>query len=407
MAEKKPNVIIITTDQQRRDSLSCYGSSFTSTPNISRLAEGGIVFDRGYCSNPVCTPARASIFTGKYVGRHGAWNVGMNVAPDERMLSRILAEEGYRTHYIGKAHFNSFGGKPGVSVEGIEGWEKLYPEFAGPYYGFEKVELSLGHGMWGMAGHYGAWVRSQVEEEEFRSLKNATRLGEHEFGGEAYDWDMPMKLHSSVWTAERTMEFLRNHDGTKPFLLGVGFQDPHHPHAVPREFDGRIDPAAVPMPDYDEGELDDKPGFFKEALLGKLEESAVRGDYWVAGQGAGFDFTQVDEREARIGRAYYYNLVRIIDGQMGRILDCLDETGLADDTIVVFTTDHGELLGDHGLWMKGPFHYEQLLRIPMIMRWPGGFAGGSRTIGALQPGGYRPDDTLLSGHEGFGRHGRR
>jgi len=105
---KRPNIIVITTDQQRTDTLSCYGSTFTSTPNIDRLASEGVLFERGYCCNPVCAPSRASLFTGKNVSRHGVWNCGINLPTDEILVSHRLQQSGYKTHYVGKAHFQTW-----------------------------------------------------------------------------------------------------------------------------------------------------------------------------------------------------------------------------------------------------------------------------------------------------------
>jgi arylsulfatase A-like enzyme len=124
--------------------------------------------------------------------------------------------------------------------------------------------------------------------------------------------------------------------------------------------------------------LNDKPSHFLTAHQGQLENSTYRGQYPVAGQGAGADYSLVSENDARLGRAYYYNLVRLIDQQVGRIIDALDRSGLLENTFIVFLTDHGELLGDHGLWMKGPFHYEELVRIPLIISWPAGLPQGKR-----------------------------
>ena len=378
MKYEKPNILVILTDQQRTDSLGCYRSAFNHTPHIDRLASEGVLFERAYCANPVSTPARASIFSGRYPSRHGAWSTGMNVPESEVLLSHRLAAFGYRTHYVGKAHFQAFGGKAKESVETQHQWEKRYPAWKGPYYGFETVELALGHVTYGLAGHYGAWVRSQVGEAEFEKLHGATRLSQYEFGGDAYDWQMPLKFHNSVWTAERTIDFLKKQKGKRPFLLAVGFQDPHHPHALPMDFRHHADADDVPLPDYAEGELEDKPPHFMEARCGKLEQSRIRGRFPVAGQGPGADFRRVSEHDARQGRAYYYAMVRLIDEQVGRILDSLDEQNLSANTLMIFTTDHGELLGDHGLWMKGPFHYEQLIRIPLIVRWPRKIEGRRR-----------------------------
>jgi arylsulfatase A-like enzyme len=195
----------------------------------------------------------------------------------------------------------------------------------------------------------------------------------------ARDWDLPTRLHNSVWTADRSIEFLRRHDSSRPFFLAVGFQDPHHPLALPRDFADRVDEKAVPLPDYDDGELADKPPFFTEAHCGMLEQSRERGEFFVAGQGKGHDYRRVTPEAARLSRAYYYGMVRLIDQQMGRILSSLQETGLAENTLVIFTSDHGELLGDHGLWLKGPFHYEPLIRVPLMLRWPRGFSAAPAT----------------------------
>jgi arylsulfatase A-like enzyme len=374
---KRPNIIVITTDQQRTDSLSCYGSAFTHTPNLDALGAAGIVCDRAYAASSVCTPSRVSLFTGLQVCRHGTWNIGVNSPADTRTVAHRLAEAGYRTHNIGKMHFQAYDASGDRSHESFDAWSPGR-DFAGPYYGFQTVELALGHTSYGVRGHYGTWVRSQVSGDEFQSFKSAAKVTAYDFGCEARDWDLPVRLHNSVWTTDRAIEFIKRHDRKTPFFLSLGFQDPHHPHCLPRDFNLRVSPEEVPLPDYTEGELDDKPPIFRTARTGKLETSEFRGQYYIAGQGPGFDYSRVSESDARTGRAYYYGMVRLIDQQMGRLLRYLDETGLADNTFIVFTSDHGELLGDHGLWMKGPFHYEQLVKIPLLMRWPAGFAGNKR-----------------------------
>jgi arylsulfatase A-like enzyme len=377
MSTARPNVILITTDQQRTDTLGCYGSAFTQTPHLDALGVAGAVCERAYTTNPVCTPARISLFTGLQVSRHGAWNVGLNAPAGTRTLAHGLAEIGYRTHNIGKMHFQAYGSRGDQSHEAKEAWAPGR-DFSGPYYGFETIELALGHTTYGLSGHYGTWVRSQVSEADFKRFTSAERVCSQWFGGDGYDWDLPLRLHNSVWTVDRSIEFMRTHDRARPFFLSLGFQDPHHPHALPRDFALRVRPEDVPLPDFTEGELDDKPPLFNVARAGGLETSEFRGEYQVAGQGGGCDYRTVTEKDARLGRAYYYGMVRLIDEQMGRLLRYLDEAELAENTLLVFTSDHGELLGDHGLWMKGPFHYEQLVRIPLLLRWPAGFGGGKR-----------------------------
>lgn len=190
----KPNIILITTDQQRVDSLGCYGFELASTPNIDRLAKNGVLFERAYCTSPVCTPSRATLYSGRYVGNHGAWNVGTKIPEDETLLSHRLSSEGYRTHHIGKAHFEPYFTKPDVSRESTEpGWETNFEDFSGPYYGFETVELAMGHSLYGLRGHYGQWVKEQTGQTEF----SVECRSSSKFGGEAYIWDIPEHCHSS------------------------------------------------------------------------------------------------------------------------------------------------------------------------------------------------------------------
>lgn len=385
MNTTRPNIIVITSDQQRRDSLTCYGSGWVPTPGTDRLAAEGVVCDRAYCTNPVCTPARASLFSGRYQSRHGAWNVGTSVPDDTVMIMHRLAAAGYQTHNIGKIHFQPMGlNAPGItSVEALPGWAQRFPAYTGPYHGFERVELALGHTSFGLAGHYGAWVQAQAGAGAVEHLNGMTLRARAPFGGEAYDWNLPTHLHNSVWTAERTIAFLEQREAQRPFFLAVGFQDPHHPHCLPTDYPGRLAPGSIPMPRFTPGELDDKPPHFRSAHEGRLKADGVEGTYMVAGQGCGFDYRAVNDADARLGRAYYYSMCRLMDEQLARILDALDRQGLAENTIVIYTTDHGELLGDHGLWMKGPFHYEELIRVPLLARWPRGLPAGRRVDGLL------------------------
>jgi arylsulfatase A-like enzyme len=365
---KFPNVILITTDQQRKDSLGCYGSDFVHTPNLDRLAEEGVTFDRAYCTSPVCTPSRATLFTGKYVSKHGAWNVGTSVPEDRNSLPHLMKKHGYRTYHIGKLHFQPFLAAAEQSRESRTEWERIYPAFSGPYYGFDRIEMCLGHTTNGVAGHYGDWVRKKAGTVEFASRALSSSV----FGGEAVLWDLPPDCTNTEWVRERALAFLDEQgENSGPFFLNLGFQDPHHPHALPREIAQELQPERIPLPRYREGELEDKPPFFMDVYKGRWnKDHPLHGAFALAGQG--FDtyrYDEVKEEDARLGRAFYYRMVELIDGAVGDILRKLEERGLADNTIVVFTTDHGELLGDHGIWMKGPFHYEPLINVPFIIRW--------------------------------------
>jgi arylsulfatase A-like enzyme len=373
----RPNVLLITTDQQRWDSLGCAGNAALSTPDLDRLAAGGVLAQRAYAPNPVCTPSRASILTGRLPSGHGAWNVGVNLPQDNPSFAAELAAAGYATALVGKAHLQSWGADPTESVEAASGAADRFASTArqGPYYGFEHAELGIGHVTWGLGGHYKLWLRERgLSDEQIRNY-GRSRLVAGEGQVAARDWELPLELHNSVWTAERTIASLeRLAEGERPFALWASFQDPHHPFAVPPPFD-RPHPGSGPLL-YREGELDDKPPHFLAAHEGRLEGSPYRGDYPMAGQHHGQDYRAITPEWSRAARDRYLGMVELVDRETGRILDALDDLGLAENTLVVFTSDHGELLGAHGLWMKGPFHYEDVIRVPLIARWPQGLPAG-------------------------------
>lgn len=405
-AAPRPNILLITTDQQRPDSLGCYGSAWMRTPRLDALAAAGVRFDRAYCANPVCTPSRVTLFTGQYPSRHGAWNVGCNAVDDGAFIGHALAAAGYRTHHIGKAHWQANTAPAADSVESLY-QNPRFPGWTGPYHGFQSVELSLGHNGYNLiAGEHAESVRAATPAGGFSWRPRCTRP----FGGEAIDWGLPTALHASVWTAERGAAFLRGHAAEspgQPFFLHLGFQDPHHPHAVPEDLPAalRVPPEAVPLPRERPGELADRPDHYRAAHEGRLKTHPSRGAHPMAGQGDGFDFRDLPEHDQREARAYHYTLCRLIDREVGRVLDTLDELGLADDTLVVFTSDHGELLGDHGLWQKGSFIFDEGLRVPLIARWPARWAGGRAVTAPISLADLAPTFLAAAGLPADGSDG--
>jgi len=369
--ENRPNVLMIITDQQRYDSLGCYGNNYVNTPCIDKLAGNGIVFTRAYCSSPVCTPSRVSLFTGVHAGGHGSWNIGTIAVNPENFISSILKENGYSTWYIGKSHFSAWATDPANSREGWMGnWERNFTAFETPYYGFDHVELSMGHTSFGYCGHYGLWLKERLEGRKPEDLKRTAR-SQHRYGAEAYDWEMPVKLHNSTWVAERVIQALKQAKvKNQPFFIVAGFQDPHHPHCLPLELARELEVENIPCPHFQEGELDDKPPHFRLAYEGKIQYPS-KGKFR---KQVDFPdpFNTVTQEEARLSRAYYYGMIALVDQSVKRITEALKMLEMMDNTIIIFTSDHGDLLGDHGLWRKGPFHYEQLIRVPLIVHWPAG-----------------------------------
>lgn len=369
------NVLLITSDQQRWDTLGRLNPAIR-TPNLDRLAERGILFERGYTVNPVCTPSRCSLLTGQYPSRHGCFHVGTSLPADYGpTVAEAFADAGYATSLIGKAHFQAC--KDPVSPESAPHVHDLdhFDGWHGPYFGFEHAELVIGHTSEPHAGgmHYGAWLRQQgVERSEFFDIHDYDHYGA---------WSLPEALHGSTWVADRSIAAVdRARDEDRPFFLWASFQDPHNPYVTPEPwasmYDAQNMPAAVPMPD-----VDDRPAFYRSLAAGEfygddpdLQERAW-GDVKIR--------PELSAAEVGAVRAVYYGMVSLMDRHIGRLLDHLEADGRLDNTLVVFTSDHGDYLGDHGLFGKGLPAYEAMQRVPFVVAHPDCRRRGARS-GALQ-----------------------
>ncbi|MFD2611940.1 sulfatase family protein [Paenibacillus gansuensis] len=362
----RPNVILITTDQQRYDSVGINGSKFIRTPNMDRIGMEGAVFRNAYCPNTVCTPSRVSIMTGQHLSRHGSYNIGTNPPEYRTFLSHILRREGYRTHHIGKAHWHPWGASNAETMKPDEEGTP-FQDFAG----FESAEVSVGHATWGIQGHYASWLKQQGAELGSFKLKRLFQQDYNETG----EWDLPSKWHSGAWLAGRAIDFLKKQQKDRPFYLNLGFQDPHHPHVLPYDFVNRVHPNAVPVPEARPEDDRNIPEHIPHFRSGTLIDSRFNGRFEMAGNGKyAWGAYYSDEHKSRMTRAYYYSMVQLIDDQLGQILSALDDLGLTDRTLLVFTSDHGEMLGDHGIGQKGPLVYEGVTHIPLLMRYPHGFS---------------------------------
>ena len=354
-----PNVILVTTDQQRFDSLGCNGGAWMRTPALDGLAAQGARFNRAYCANPVCTPSRVSLMTGQLPSRHGSYNIGTVAADCSRFLSTVLTREGYRTHQLGKAHFYPWD-TASLETACPEGMEP-FRNFAG----FETAELTVGHTDWGVTGQYEVWLAKQgIRKGHHMPQLQVKRL----FKGDAYqagDWGMPASLHSGAWIVDRVRAFLQERDPQRPFYLNIGFQDPHHPLSVPADWP-KIPPEIIPMPS---GSADGRIGPQRALREGKIEET-WGGRFGIAGN-QDTVWKDVPEEVIRTVRSYYYSMVELFDRQMGELIALLKENGVFDDTLLIVTSDHGDMLFDHGLGEKGPMAYEEVLKVPLLMSWPG------------------------------------
>lgn len=350
---KRPNILFICSDQQRYDSLGCYGNDHIQTPTIDQLADDGVLFEQCYVQNSVCAPSRASLVTGQYVSNHGLWGNGVHLPKHKPLFSRALADSGYSCGMIGKMHLAAcFGGR---TEERLDDGYEFYR------WAHDPTHKSADN-------DYHRWLREHHPGLHESAIATGERV-RHEPA--AFD-TIPTEAHYSRWASEQAIEFLdHDRDDDEPFFLWVNFFDPHHPFVAPQEYLDRYDPDDVPDPVGFAGELDTKPPIQHQAS-----------DESYAGHARGFASYEGDEIKRII--AAYYAMVSLIDDETKRILDRLDELGLADDTIVIFTSDHGEMLGDHHLLLKGPMLYDSAVRVPLIMRWPGMLPAGERRSELVQ-----------------------
>ena len=376
----RPNILFITSDQQRGD---CYGFERPEiqTPHLDRLAREGTRFKAAITPNLVCQPSRASMLTGMLPLTHGVWDNGVDLDPavGEQGFAGALARAGYATAFIGKAHFATKAtfAPTGTPEDRFNG--ELYDRgWLGPYMGFERAELMvLGHmhrarpPQRPIVGHYERWLRTRGRDEEAAALWAAeTRAGT----GAAQTWSsaLPVAWHTSTWCADRTIEWIGRQERSKPFCAWVSFPDPHHPFDAPAPWSGLYDPRSLTLPQHRTKDLERRPWWHRAVLEGKPDLSdPVMLKFRTEGSRCP---DQTDEQLAEM-TANYYAMISLIDHNVGRLMESLEAQGVAQDTLVVYSTDHGDMLGNHGLYLKHPIPYEDLLRIGMIARGPGVQAG--------------------------------
>ncbi|MDI7275553.1 MAG: sulfatase-like hydrolase/transferase [Anaerolineae bacterium] len=389
MSNTRPNILCIVTDQQRADHLGCTGNSVLRTPHIDRLAATGVRFTRAYVNNPLCMPGRATLFTGQTPRGHGVRTNGIPLSPSLPTIVHTLAACGYRTHAVGKLHLTCFSPQSGQGVSSLDPqayaeswllWERGRTSgLPAPYYGFQTVEFVGGHGSY-LWGHYARWLEAH-HPGALDLYRPEKALRPPTGADQSWVSAIPPEWHHSTWIADRSIAFLEQEGRGQPFFLWCSFPDPHHPFCPPEPYASRYDPATIPLPIRRDGEFDDLPPHHRRMY----QEGVV-----TSGRRAPCHMPDAHMQEII---AHTYGMIALIDEQVGRILGCLDTLGLRDRTVVVFLSDHGDLMGDHGLLNKGPFHYEGLLRVPLIWSWPGHFPAGRATSGLASLLDFAP--TLL------------
>jgi len=299
---------------------------------------------------------------------------GIDLSPSYGAVSFAEAfhQAGYATGFIGKAHFSTMHTfKPTGTPECRYSMDRYGPEWFGPYMGFRYVELvTEGHNYWlpmkpPFGQHYEGWFYADGRGEEKNRLYQ-THLPPKTIGAQTFHSALPSAWHNSTWIGDRTIEFIRAHKD-RPFCIWASYPDPHHPFDAPDPWSRMHNPDEVDLPVQRTLDLERRPWWHKASLEGRpiIQDDLrkVREEY--------SRIPPQTDRQLRELIANYYGMISLIDHNVGRTLIALQALGIEDHTIVVFTSDHGDWLGDHGLILKGPMMYEGLLRVGLLIRGPG------------------------------------
>ena len=371
------------------------------TPHIDALAASGVNFERAYSPQPLCMPARASLFTGLTPRGHGVRMNGIPLDPTIPTFTEALSQNGYHTHCCGKIHMQCAAKPHGSTLDEIdpllnaecgEAWLRgKIRKLPLPFYGLESVDYIGGHGS-GSYGEYLHWLEAEHPDRAHLFFDQVSTEpkgpGFDVFNRNLYKWALPAQLHPTHWVADRTIHFLNSQSEEQPFCLICSIQDPHSPFAAPTPYCNRYDPAEVPPPIGRAGELDDLPPHFRAMVETDITTSGNNGE--------AMNRTLPYYAECA---AQYYGLIELIDDQVGRVLQALRQNGQEENTVVLLLADHGEALGDHGLWGKGPYHIDGVIRVPLMASWSGRFRQGYRHEGPVSLLDIAPTILDLAGVE--------
>ncbi len=378
-------ILMIVADQLRADHTGFGGLSLAQTPNLDRLAERSMVFNRAHVTNPTCMPSRATLATGRWPSAHGTRTNGVPLDPTAETLMKALRRDGWHTAAIGKLHLQTMGwpaedfqiteiaatnpatadltlpdaraawGGHRTDWEDIPRHREGWVEFPDDYYGFASVDLVSGHGD-APSGHYWHWVRSQgfdpgpVAGHEHSARPSA--VWDH-----VWESGVPAEFSTTRFVTEHTVAQIeaaaRRAESTFVF---ASFPDPHHPFCPPPPYSTLIDPADVELP----ATFNQDPALLPPHLQHMLANRGTpHPDPMLA--------FAVNEQQYREAMVHEVGLMKMIDDGVGDMLAAVDRAGLRDETLVVFTADHGDLFGDHGLMLKHHVHYEGVTRVPMVV----------------------------------------
>ncbi|MBI3970479.1 MAG: sulfatase-like hydrolase/transferase [Chloroflexi bacterium] len=358
----RPNILIIMTDQHRADAMGCAGHPAIQTPHLDRLAARGVRFEHAFTVAPLCMPARASFLSGLYPHNHQMWTnratPGNELPASDETFFQLLQRAGYYTGHVGKGHYYSWN---------LVGHLKEREDYTRAL-GFDYVHETTGP-------HFAKTIRSYMTDHwEQLGIYEAFKAGYGQGGGSGpggrrRPWDatanpLSVEEHLDSYIGRIGKEFVEQYDGEQPFALFVGFGGPHEPWDAPGAYATMYDPAHMPdpIPAADPG-----PWVPEQAAL-RMRAGRVEG---------------MTAAHARQVRANYYGKITLIDHWIGEILGAVEWRGWGGDTLVIYTSDHGEMAGDHGRLHKVVF-YESSVRVPLIVSWPGRTAAGATAYGLAE-----------------------
>ncbi|MEO7938745.1 MAG: sulfatase-like hydrolase/transferase [Burkholderiaceae bacterium] len=404
MAMTRPNFLFIITDQQRADHLGCYGNRTLQTPHIDALAQRGVRLDRHYVAMPICMPNRATLVTGRMPSLHGVRHNGIELPLDCVTMPELLADAGYRTALVGKSHLQNFTAVPaqygtpakaanghldtadglraarqrdtqaGHRQEDADNWADEDFHMRMPYYGFQSVDLVTRHGD-RCGGDYLRWARAHDPDFAQRVGRDNALPAPGYSTREGWRTQVPEALYSTTFVAERTIDRLgafAQQESDQPFFLYCSFPDPHHPWTPPGSYWDKYNPNDMAL----------EPAYWGESNGAHWDRTRRTGlrhlDHYrdlrdhqtgQASAGSAIPVTGAyacDPREAQEAIALTYGMVSMVDDAVGRITAELHRLGLSRDTVIVFTSDHGDYMGDHQMMLKSSMHYQGLVRTPFI-----------------------------------------
>lgn len=371
------NILWICTDQQRFDTLGCYGNEWVKTPNIDRLAREGVLFENAYCQSPVCAPSRGSFLSGRYPRTCGPRQNGQDINQNERLFPKMLADKGYFCGLSGKLHLSACHDETGRITE---------PRIDDGYHYFSWSHHPQPHGgtNWPCNAYQQFLIQNGMDyitpdREDCRFVQDG----------------VDEKFHQTTWCVDEALKFMETaRIFEKQWMFSINLFDPHHPFDPPKEYLDRylekLDD--IPLPNYEEGELESKNLFQQKDHMGAYDTKGY------------LAYDEMSEKDHRMIKAAYWAMIDLIDHQLGRLLDYLDEHDMRKDTLIVFHSDHGENLGDHGMYLKGPYFYENNVHVPLIISWPGVVSQGIRRKALVELTDLAPtlcDAAGVEQYEGF------